>query len=139
MTELIGCVANTDELIAARSIAILERMSRTRPEVAELAKTEILIAMDPTLNWLVRMNVCRLLPLVDWRESEYERILSFLFEEVGRNEGFVAAWALDALVRFAAQDESIRPRVMFLLDEALATGSPAVRARARKALKGLGR
>ncbi len=83
------------------------------------------------------MNACRLIPLVTWDAVSYERVLSFLFGEVERNEGFVAAWALDALARLAVADESIRGRVRYLLEEAEMTGSPSVRARARKASKRL--
>ncbi len=108
-----------------------------KPGLAAGASFEILLLADSGLSWLPRMNACRLIPLVTWDAVSYERVLSFLFGEVERNEGFVAAWALDALARLAVADESIRGRVRYLLEEAEMTGSPSVRARARKASKRL--
>ena len=133
--DLIERLGDPEPEVRARSIAELERLTRTSPELAEAAHREILQLADGTEFWLIRMNVCRMSPLVEWTPEEYERILAFLFAEVERNEGFVTAWALDALARLAAKDESIRSRVLYLLEEVEATGSPAVRARSRKAAK----
>jgi hypothetical protein len=135
--EVLDCLRSSDLEVRAKGLAILERVARKRPEVAQKAKLEILALLQRDESWLARMNACRLAPLVSWTHEEYEQVLDRLFAEVDRNEGFVAAWALDALARLAFKDESIRARVGHLLDEALTTGSAAVRARAKRAAKRL--
>jgi hypothetical protein len=137
VSELIESLRDPAPATRASASAALERLTRTQPHLAEQAHAEILAIANSEEQWLARMNVCRMCPLVAWLPDEYELILEFLFAEVARNEGFVAAWALNALAQFAATDESIKPRVMYLLEEAEATGSPALRARARKAAKAL--
>lgn len=112
----------------------LERASRSDPSL--LDPNELLWLMKDRV-WSVRMHVARMLPRVAWSSGDYEAVLDFLFEQASDDNTFVRAWAVDSLAVLAVDDDAIRPRVLALLDLALA-GKPALRVRAREGLRRLG-
>jgi hypothetical protein len=87
--------------------------------------------------WVVRMHLARALPFVVDSEGHKPEVYRYLFDEAQGKNKFVRAWSLDALSLFAVQDESIRERVLGLLDEALTNGSAAIKVRARRGLNRL--
>ncbi|HWD37658.1 MAG TPA: hypothetical protein VG944_02335 [Fimbriimonas sp.] len=135
LQELIACLGDPNEVVRARACAILERITRANPRAAQASGKLLVDLATSKATWLIRMNVARMAPLIDWNPTDYEKILAFLFEEAEKQSGFVAAWAIDALARFSKKDESIRPRVRYMLEEARDCGSASVRARAKRYLR----
>jgi len=88
-------------------------------------------------DWTVRMHLCRMIPRVHWSPATYAEVLRFSFQEAHGTNKFVQAWALDALAQLAVHDESVFGEVFNLLREALESGPPSVRVRARIAYKRL--
>jgi hypothetical protein len=113
----------------------LERRSRTDPSV--LDRKELLVMLECE-DWTVRMHLCRMFSRVEWTAEEYSEVLQFAQQQVKCDNTFVRAWALDALASFAVTDESIRDEVYKLLDEAISSGPPSIKVRARESLKRLG-
>ena len=114
----------------------LERASRDDPSTLDKNELSALIGEG---SWTLRMHVCRMLPRVNWASQEYPIIREFLLRQSEDRNTFVRAWALDSLASFAVADESIRPHVLGLIDEALANGPSSVRVRARESLQRLGK
>jgi len=110
----------------------LERQSRIDPSI--LDRAELLSMMECDI-WSVRMHLCRMFPRLEWPPEEYREIRDFVLRQAADKNTFVRAWALDALACFACFDESIRPRVLEMIERALSTEPPSVRVRAREGLK----
>lgn len=83
------------------------------------------------------MHVCRMLSRVAWSAADYPAARDFALAQVMDKNTFVRAWALDALASFAVNDAVIRPAVLAMIDEALASGRPSIRVRAREGLRRL--
>ena len=81
------------------------------------------------------MHICRMLARVSWPAAEYAQVREFALAQAVDKNAFVRAWALDALASFACTDESIRPRVSKMLEDALGGDLPAVKVRAREGLR----
>jgi hypothetical protein len=112
----------------------LERLSRK--DRSELDPTELL-AMLGCEDWTVRMHLCRMLSRVEWSAEQYPEVLQFVLRQVKDKNTFVRAWALDALGWLAATDKSIRLEVYQLLEDAISSGPPSIKVRARESLKRL--
>ena len=96
-----------------------------------------MLGLDPQGHWTARLYAARLVPFLPWDGSEKRAAVEKLFLlEQGENL-FVRAWALDSLAHFAETDAELADRVLPLLGEALGSGSGAVRARAKAALRRL--
>src|ERR1700704_1549644 len=112
----------------------LERASRSDPSVLD---GEELLALMACEDWTVRMHVCRMLSRVSWSPADYKAVREFALTQVQDKNTFVRAWALNALVAFAVNDDTIRRRVLSMIEDALANGPPSIKAQARLGLQRL--
>lgn len=112
----------------------LERASRNDTSILE---REELLGLMAAEEWTVRMHLCRMISRVRWPAEELGEVQHFLFKQAADENTFVRAWALDALASLACLDESIRSRVIGMIEEALESGPPSIRVRAREGSKRL--
>lgn len=139
LAALMETTFSKDEIARWRAVYCLEMLARRHPDWVPSIQDRLLGLMSPDEFWSIRMDVARLAPKGRWSDEEYKRVLDFLFREAEGEFPFVKAWALDSLSQLAVKDETIRPRVVYLLEEGIEAGRASVRARCRQALKRLGK
>jgi hypothetical protein len=87
----------------------------------------------------VRWHVAQLLPRLALTTKERSKAVAILLGYLDDKSAIVRTFSLQALADIAERDEALRPTVVDLLQVALSSGSPAMRARARKLLTRLER
>ncbi len=108
-----------------------------RPDLPEGTAEKVLAGLDPENHWTARLYAVRLVPFLRWNSEESRVIVDRLLTLEREGNLFVRAWALDSLTHFAEKDAKLADRVLPLLVEAIGSGSGAVRARAKAAMKRL--
>ncbi len=119
-----------------------EQAARTLKHIAQADRTalhshrkallrEALRATDVRVQWNLTIVLGRL-PLTG---SDKAAAVDLMFERLADAGGLNRTFALQALVDLSENDSVLRARVLPILREALDTGTPAMRARAKRLLK----
>lgn len=131
--SLVAALGSADPVVALRAADAIEKLSRddTRRLVAH--RSTLLRAAtrtsDPTVRWNLIQTVARL-PSSQRAARSFARRLEVWF--LTDRSAIVQACALDALVSMAERDPELRVAARRVLADAKASGSAAVRARARR-------
>lgn len=134
---LVEGLTNEDPVIAMRAADALEKITRLRHGLLQPHKKAILEISRRTCQQEVRWHMAALVPRMDLRKGERAVALSILTEYLGDKSSIVKTFAMQGLADLVAQDAGLRPKILPLLKELAATGTPAMRARGRKLLAGL--
>jgi hypothetical protein len=110
----------------------LELSSRKNRSILDPLEVKSLIGEG---SWTERMLLCRLIARVDWSVADARILRTFVLDQTRDQNKFVKAWSMDALANLAKKDSSLVPQLDRMIQDALETGSSAVRVRARRLLK----
>ena len=127
-----------DPVVGMRAADAVEKVSAQRPDWLRPFKVEFLAGLAEFRRPEMRWHAALMLPRLGLTADERDTLaMPILLEYLRDRSRIVQAFALQALADFARMDTALRPQVLALLDEALRTGSPAVKARCRRLLAGL--
>jgi hypothetical protein len=133
--QLIAALWHADPVIRMRAADAAEKASARRPALLPPYKKELLgllvEATQPELRW----HLAQIIPRLDLSPQELQRAASALRTYLADRSSIVRTFAMQALADLAEQDETLRPEIVDLVRRACKTGSPAMRARARKLLR----
>ena len=129
------------QTLGATDKAALERAARTLKKIAErdgavlLRWRKQLIAQamrasDVRVQW----NLTIVLGKLPLKGRDRALVIDLMFERLQDRSGLNRTFALQALVDMSGSDAALRARIMPVLDDFLAHGTPAMRARARRLL-----
>jgi len=120
-----------------RAADAAEKISANQPEVLKPYKAELLGLLAETDQIELRWHLAQMIPRLLLTTSESGRAARTLQVYLGDRSSIVRTFALQALADIARSDEEFRPRLREILEESVARGTAAMKARARKLLKEL--
>lgn len=126
-----------DAGVRMRASNVCETVSHTRPDLVQARKKDLLEHVAPVAQQEVRWHYCQMLPRVKLTPAERRRAFEQLQTFLGDKSGIVRTFAMQAMFDLAQQDASLQTSTRAVLEQALETGTPAMRSRARKILKEL--
>jgi hypothetical protein len=133
--ELMECLASENPVLRMRAADAAEKVSAKKPRLLDRHKAELLgllaRAEQIELRWHLALMIPRLRLTAPERQRAAEALLGYLEDR----SSIVKTFALEGLADLRRSDVALRPDVKQLLLNALRTGTPAMKARARKLLK----
>ncbi len=123
-----------DEIIRMRAADTVEKATVHAPELLRPFKAEFLARLPGITQQEVRWHAAQILPRFELTRTERDAILPVLRDYLRDPSRLVQTFALQALADFASNDAQLRPEVISLIQQAIRTGSAAVRSRARRLL-----
>ncbi|HKF53407.1 MAG TPA: hypothetical protein VKB26_13915, partial [Candidatus Acidoferrales bacterium] len=132
--ELFKGLWSEDPLVRMRAADAVEKVTRTKRELLQRYKKELLGLMTEVEQQEVRWHLAAMVSRLELNARERQRAVALLQEYLEDRSSIVRTFALQGLADLAESDESIRPMVMEILREAVRSGTAAMKARSRKLL-----
>ena len=132
--ELIAGLWSTDPLIRMRAADATEKVTRTRRELLQPYKGELLGLMVETEQQELRWHLAAMIPRLQLNSKQRNLATSLLIGYLDDRSSIVKTFALHGLAELAQDDPSLRPGAIEILREATRNGTPAMKARSRKLL-----
>src|SRR5690606_33184547 len=132
-----------DPVLRMRAADAVEKASRERPELLAPFKAKLLREVAAVEQQEVRWHLAQILPRLQLDAEEWAIVLAFLEDCLQHQSRIVQVNALQAMFDLAHTTRSgeelgtVRAKLARTVDELLETGSPAVKARARRLKKQL--
>ena len=136
--ELIACLWHENPVIRLRAADAAEKISAIRPELLQRYKSQLLGLLAETTQIELRWHLAAMIPRLNLSSSERRRAIAALQRYLDDRSSIVKTFALQALFDLSQNDATLRENVKQLLEAALTSGTPAMKARARNLLKTAG-
>jgi hypothetical protein len=133
-SELIAGLWSEDPLVRMRAADAAEKVTRTRRELLQPYKGELLGLMVETEQQELRWHLAAMVPRLQLNTKQRSLATSLLIGYLENRSSIVKTFALQGLAELAQDDPSLRPGVIEILREATRNGTPAMKARSRKLL-----
>lgn len=126
-----------DPVVRMRSADAVEKVTARRPEYLRAFKPILLGEVAGSRQQEVRWHVAQMVPRLELSALEREAVEGILLEYLEDDSRIVKTFTMQALSDLAERDAELRARVLPILEDLTATGSPAMRSRGEKLLKRL--
>lgn len=130
--QIIASLSDKNRLIRIRCADAAEKITRIQPGLLRFHKHTLIEAATHSTEQELRWHLAQMLPRLDLSPGEAQRVKNVLFAYLDDKSRIVQTFALQALADLSVRDPALRARLLPLLKKLSKTGSPAVRARARK-------
>jgi type IV pilus biogenesis protein CpaD/CtpE len=118
-----------------RAADAAEKVSAKKPRLLDGHKAELLGLLAEVEQIELRWHLALMVPRLRLTASERQRAAAALQRYLEDRTSIVKTFALQGLADLSQNDASLRSRVKQLLEQAVQSGTPAMKARARKLLK----
>ena len=135
--ELLECLWGDDPVVRMRAADAAEKISARRAELLHPFKAELLGLAGETSQQELRWHLALMIPRLPLTRAERKRAIAFLKQFLSDRSSIVKTCALQGLAELAQGNPEIRSGVIGVMEQASRTGTPAMKARARKLLPGL--
>jgi hypothetical protein len=135
LSELIRGMRCDDALVRMRVADAAEKVSLKNPDLLQPFKKELLKLLDEAVQQELRWHLAQMIPRLALKKNERLRAVSRFKEHLRDSSSIVKTSALQGLVDLISIDESFAPEVKDMLQRSVTTGTPAMKARARKLLR----
>jgi hypothetical protein len=132
---LIECLWSENPVVRMRAADAAEKVSAKKPRLLDRYKAELLGLLAETEQIELRWHLAAMVPRLRLTVRERQRAAAALLHYLGDRSSIVKTSALQGLADLARDDAALRGSVKQLLEDAVQSGTPAMRARARKLLK----
>jgi hypothetical protein len=133
--ELIKCLWDENPVLRMRAADAAEKVSAKKPRLLDRCKAELLDLLAEAKQIELRWHLAAMVPRLRLTTPERQRASAALQRYLDDRSSIVKTFALQGLVELARNDAGLRGKVTQLLEDAVQSGTPAMRARARKLLK----
>jgi len=133
--ELIKCLWSENPVQRMRAADVAEKVSVKKPRLLDRHKAELLGLLAEAEQIELRWHLALMIPRLRLTAPERHRATSALQLYLEDRSSIVKTFALQGLVDLSQNDASLRIKVKQLLEQAVQSGTPAMRARARNLLK----
>ncbi len=137
--ELLECLWHDDPVVRMRAADAAEKITARKPELLRPFKLELLGLARETGQQEVRWHLALILPRLPLAGREFAGAVALLTEFLNDRSAIVKTCALQGLAEMAKIKPEFREGVIAQMETAARTGSPAMKARARKLLPPLRR
>jgi hypothetical protein len=133
--ELIECLWDENPVVRMRAADAAEKVSARKPRLLDRYKAELLGLLAETEQIELRWHLAAMIPRLCLAARERQRAAATLHRYLKDRSSIVKTFALQGLVDLSQNDAALRLKVKKLIEEAVQSGTPAMRARARILLK----
>jgi HEAT repeat protein len=133
--ELIECLWNENLVVRVRAADAAEKVSAEKPRLLDRYKSELLGLLAEAEQIELRWHLALMVPRLRLSVTERHRAAAALQRYLDDRSSIVRTFALQGLADLARNDLALQSKVKQLLEAALQSGTPAMKARARKLLK----
>lgn len=133
--RLIRGVWHEDPVVRMRAADVAEKISRSKPALLLPFKAELLGLLGEERQQEVRWHLAAIVPRLPLTGIERRNSAAAFREYLNDRSSIVRTFALQALFELSQQEPSLRDSTIEFLHAALQSGTPAMKARARKLLK----
>ena len=134
---LIDGLSVEDPLVRMRAADAIEKISTDHPQLLQPFKKQLLHLAAKSRQQEVRWHMAQILPRLKLTPREKAEAVEILFDYLTDKSKIVVTFSLQTLSEFAVEDPTLLPRVVKVLKEWVAKGSPAIRNRSLKLLEQL--
>lgn len=134
ISALVAALADSDAVVRMRAADALEKVTAARPHLLRRWTTRLLRLAVDSEQQEVRWHLAQIMPRLPLTALQRVACVRVLRAYLNDRSSIVRTFALQALADLSVSDERLRPGVDAVLAEALRTGTPAMRARARRIL-----
>jgi hypothetical protein len=135
LPDLIECLWNDDPVICMRAADAAEKVSIDRPDLLQPFKKELLGLAAETTQPELRWHLALMLPRLFLTKADQERARSILQHYLDDRSSIVKTCALEGMAELAKGNAEQEAEMLDLLEQVQRTGTPAMKARARKLIK----
>jgi hypothetical protein len=132
--ELLECLWRDDPVVRMRAADAAEKISAQRAELLHPFKAELLGLAGETSQQELRWHLALMIPRLPLTRAERKRAMALLKEFLNDRSSIVKTCALQGLAVLAQGEPELRSEVIGVMEQASRTGTPAMKARARKLL-----
>jgi len=132
--ELIEYLWSDDGLVRMRAADAAEKISARRPKLLRPYKAELLGLAAETSQQELRWHLALMIPRLPLNRAENERAIAVFREYLLDRSSIVKTCALQALAELSQSDPKLQSEIAGILERASRSGTPAMKARARKLL-----
>jgi hypothetical protein len=133
--DLVRGFTHADPLIRMRCADAAEKVSAVHPEWVQRHKQALLSFASSVQEKEARWHMAQMLPRLKLSPGERRSVVALLFKYLEDSSQIVKTSSMQALFEMSETDAKLRARVVPVLRDAVGSGSPAARSRARKLLK----
>src|SRR5277367_1004232 len=133
--ELIKCLWHENPAVRMRAADAAEKVSAKKPRLLDRYKPELLGLLAEAEQIELRWHLAAMVPRLRLNSPERQRAANALERYLDDRSSIVKTFALQGLADLARNDSALRSKVKQLLEGAIHSGTPAMKARARKLLK----
>jgi len=133
--ELIVCLWNEDPVVRMRAADATVKVSAKQPRLLDRHRAELLGLLAEAEQIELRCQLALMVPRLRLSATERQRAAAALQRYLEDRSSIVKTFALQGLADLARNDLVLQSKVKQLLEVALQSGTPAMKARARKLLK----
>ena len=131
--EVFKGMKSADPLICMRAADVIEKVAKVHPEYLMPYKNELLNEITKIEQQEVRWHVALMFTYLELTDVEKTLVIETLLSWLEKSKSkIVQANALEALVQIGSNDKRYGAKITEILEGAIATGSPALVARAKK-------
>jgi hypothetical protein len=130
-------MTSDDLVLRMRAADATEKISLRRPDLLSPFKKKLFEIAGRTDQQEVRWHMALMVPRLHLTPRERALALDILFDYLRDRSSIVKTCAMQALADLAAQDASLKSKILPLLEELTEVGTPAMRARGRRLLQRL--
>ena len=135
--ELIESLWSENPVLRMRAADAAEKVSAKKPRLLDRYKAELLGLLAEAEQIELRWHLALMVPRLRLTTPERQRAAAALQHYLDDRSSIVKTFALQGLTDLARNDFALRSKLKQLLEAAVETGTPAMRARAGKLLKRL--
>src|SRR5271169_5182886 len=132
--ELIKCLWDENPVVRMRAADAAEKVSAKKPCLLDRYKAELLGLLAEAEQIELRWHLAAMIPRLRLSASEHRHAATALQHYLDDCSSIVKTLALQGLADLSQNDAALRSKVKELLEQAVQSGTPAMRARARKLL-----
>ncbi len=135
VADLVEALLDPDELVRLRAADALEKVSAEEPSLVAPYAIKIPGPVADLDQHDVRWHIAQMLPRLPLRSTDLRRAVKVLKVTLECESKVARVMAMDALVQLGERAPQLRAMARCTVARALADGSPAEQARARKLVK----
>lgn len=132
--ELMQHLWSDDPVVSMRSADAIEKITLKKPALLAPYKAELLGLLDEASQQELRWHLAALISRLPLAKTEARRASATLRRYLEDRSSIVRTFALQGLADLTAFDPTLRESTRALLEEAVRTGTAAMKARSRKLL-----
>jgi hypothetical protein len=133
--ELISCLWHDDPILRMRAADAAEKVSAQNPRLLTSYKSQLLGLLAETTQIELRWHLAQMIPRLQLTARERRRAATALRRYLDDRSSIVRTFALQALADLSQNSPTLHSETKQLLEEALYSGTAAMKARARHLLK----